>query len=178
MFHNHNHKDWAVSLEIISVNMSCNCQISPLERPNPTEAYSLPQCWGFSSKEIQEAIWPQSRTMEHKAECAVGFTCKSAFGAPPPPRVFPQLFPFHAVPFHSQSSYYHRHVPLMLILTLARVYLVLLQQRDWEERANITFTLLNASVPRTHNVKCVISALGSRWCYSLFQWCHYESRNQ
>lgn len=47
--------------------MSCNCQISPLERPNPTgSVYSLPQCWVFSSKEFQEAIWTESRTMATK----------------------------------------------------------------------------------------------------------------
>lgn len=47
----------------------------------------------------------------HNAECAIHFTCKSAFGAPQPPQVSPQLFPFHSVPFHSQGSYYHWHVP-------------------------------------------------------------------
>lgn len=67
MVHNYTHKDCAVRLKIISVNMSCNCQISPLERGRiPQEAYSLPQRRGFSSKEFQEAIWTQSRTMATK----------------------------------------------------------------------------------------------------------------
>ena len=46
MLHNHNHSNCAVGLKIVSVNMSCSCQISPLVSPNPTEAYAPPQCKG------------------------------------------------------------------------------------------------------------------------------------
>lgn len=108
MFHNRNHKDCAVRLEIISVNMSSNCQISPLERPNPTEACSLPQCWGFISKEFQEAIWPQSRTMATKQSVpSISPANQPLEILDPPPRTFTRLFSFHCVSFHSQSSHYH-----------------------------------------------------------------------
>jgi len=89
LLRNRERKDCAVRLEIISVNMSCKCQISPLQRPNPTEASSLPL--GFSSSSssrlyrIPRGHLAAEQNNGHKAECAVYFTCKSAFGAPPPP---------------------------------------------------------------------------------------------
>lgn len=150
MFHNHNREDCAVRLEIISVNMSCNCQISPLERPNPTEAYSLPQCWGFGSKEFQEAIWPRSRTMATKQSVPSISPANQPLELLDPPRTSLNFFSlFTPFPFQSQSSYYHWHVPkpirLMFILTSARVCFICYcgKGTSIKERANITFTFFN-----------------------------------
>lgn len=88
MFHNYNHENCAVRLKIISINMSCNCQISPLEPPIPSGSPLHPTVLQFQLYRIWRGHLDIEQDNGHKAECAVYFTCKSAFGAPRPPRSF------------------------------------------------------------------------------------------
>lgn len=150
--------------------MSCNCQINLLVRPKPTEAFSHPQSWGLSSKEFQGAIWLKSMTMGTKQSVPSISPANQPVEVLNPPGLS-STFLFSLCLFHSQSSYYHWHVPkpvpLMFIPTLAHVCLCVTITRwvssylhtSFKERANSTFTIFNGATPRTTNVNCIIHIL-------------------
>lgn len=106
MVHNYTHKDCAVRLKIISVNMSCNCQISPLERLDPSGSVCSHSVGVSALKNFKRPSghragqWPQSRV------CRL-FHLQISLWSASTPQVITQLLSFHPAPFHSHSSYYH-----------------------------------------------------------------------
>lgn len=96
--------------------------------------------------------WPQSRV------CRL-FHLQISLCSSSTPKVFPQLYSFHFVPFHSQRSYYHRHAPRP---ALTNVYsssgLRLLHYKrtvfifTHQVRSKHCFHILSASLQRATNL--------------------------
>lgn len=149
MIHNHSHKHCAVKLKIISVNMSCNCQISPLVRPNPTEAFALPQCSRVSALKHfkrpsgrRAGQWPQSRV------CHL-FHLQISPSTPTTPQVFARLLSLSlfivkaAIITDMRPVYSHFSSCLFACVPPLQDRLCSYLHTSMKESANITFTSLN-----------------------------------